>query len=167
MEISISIPFFIFIIIAIIIVSVTTTYYFIRQKKHKTERKVNNTPKIIQTYREKEQTLRVWYSIIAGMDTFLLCVSILSNAVAIILSQFPNIDQNIIIVFMILTLVSSSIRSGFNFPELRKPYIKATRHLELAINECEYTHKKSETEIENNLCKAYAESQNIIETFFE
>ena len=167
MTISLSIPFLIFIIIAIIIVSATTTYYFVRQKKQKKERKANNTPSIIQVYRDKEQMLRVWYSVIAGMDTFLLCVSILSNAIAIILSQFQDVSQNTIIIFMILTLVSSSIRNGFNFPELRKPYIKATRHLELAINECEYTHKKNEKEIENDLCEAYSESQQIIETFFE
>ena len=121
MTISLSIPFLIFIIIAIIIVSATTTYYFVRQKKQKKERKVNNTPSIIQVYRDKEQMLRVWYSVIAGMDTFLLCISILSNAIAIILSQFQDVSQNTIIIFMILTLLSSSIRSCFNFPELRKP----------------------------------------------
>lgn len=70
-------------------------------------------------------------------------------------------------IFMILTLVSNSIHKGFNFPQLRKPYIKATRHLELAIDECEYTHEKKEKQIEKDLHKAYCESQEIIENFFE
>ena len=97
----------------------------------------------------------------------MLCVSILCNAIAIILSQFNKVDQNIVMIFMILTLVSNSIRNGFNFPQLRKPYIKATRHLELAIDECEYTHEKKEKQIEKDLHKAYCESQEIIENFFE
>lgn len=168
MKNTISIPFLVIIIIAIAVVGITTTLYFVKTKKHKDEREKNQKPNIIQIYREKEHTLRQWYSIIAGMDTLMLCISILCNAIAIIMSQFDKIDQNIIMIFMILTLVSNSIRNGFNFPNLRKPYIKATRHLELAIDECEYTHnKKDEKEMESDLHKAYCESQEIIETFFE
>ena len=163
----ISIPFLFIIIIAIIVVVTTTTLYLIKIKKQKRSRKGNNAPNIIQIYREKEHTLRQWYSIIAGMDSVMLCVSILCNAIAIILSQFNKVDQSIVMIFMILTLVSNSIRNGFNFPQLRKPYIKATRHLELAIDECEYTHEKKEKQIEKDLHKAYCESQEIIENFFE
>ena len=155
------------IIIAIIVVVTTTTLYLIKIKKQKRSRKGNSAPNIIQIYREKEHTLRQWYSIIAGMDSVMLCVSILCNAIAIILSQFNKVDQNIVMIFMILTLVSNSIHKGFNFPQLRKPYIKATRHLELAIDECEYTHEKKEKQIEKDLHKAYCESQEIIENFFE
>ena len=162
-----SIPFLFIIIIAIIVVVTTTTLYLIKIKKQKRSRKENSAPNIIQIYREKEHTLRQWYSIIAGMDSVMLCVSILCNAIAIILSQFNKVDQNIVMIFMILTLVSNSIRNGFNFPQLRKPYIKATRHLELAIDECEYTHEKKEKQIEKDLHKAYCESQEIIENFFE
>lgn len=136
MKDTISIPFLFIIIIAIIVVVTTTILYLIKIKKQKRSRKENSTPNIIQIYREKEHTLRQWYSIIAGMDSLMLCVSILCNAIAIILSQFNKVDQNIVMIFMILTLVSNSIRNGFNFPQLRKPYIKATRHLELAIDEC-------------------------------
>lgn len=167
MKNTISIPFLVIAIIAVVVVITTTTLYLIKNKKHKDERKMSNTPKIIQIYREKEHTLRQWYSIIVGMDTLMLCISILCNAIAIIMSQFDNIDKNIVMIFMILTLVSNSIRNGFNLPNLRKPYIKATRHLELSIDECEYTHKKDEKQIENDLHKAYCESQQIIETFFE
>lgn len=163
MKDTISIPFLFIIIIAIIVVVTTTTLYLIKIKKQKRSRKGNSAPNIIQIYREKEHTLRQWYSIIAGMDSVMLCVSILCNAIAIILSQFNKVDQNIVMIFMILTLVSNSIHKGFNFPQLRKPYIKATRHLELAIDECEYTEKQ----IEKDLHKAYCESQEIIENFFE
>lgn len=164
----ISIPFLVIIVIAVAVVSLTTVLYLVKIKKRKKERSINKTPNTIQIYREKEHTLRQWYSIIAGMDSLMLCISILCNAIAIIISQFDVFDQNIVMIFMILTLVSNSIRNGFNFPNLRKPYIKATRHLELAIDECEYTHnKKDEEEIENDLHKAYCESQEIIETFFE
>ena len=164
---TISIPFLFIIIIAIIVVVTTTTLYLIKIKKQKRSRKGNSATNIIQIYREKEHTLRQWYSIIAGMDSVMLCVSILCNAIAIILSQFNKVDQNIVMIFMILTLVSNSIHKGFNFPQLRKPYIKATRHLELAIDECEYTHEKKEKQIEKDLHKAYCESQEIIENFFE
>lgn len=167
MKDTISIPFLFIIIIAIIVVVTTTTLYLIKTKKQKRSRKGNSAPNIIQIYREKEHTLRQWYSIIAGMDSVMLCVSILCNAIAIILSQFNKVDQNIVMIFMILTLVSNSIHKGFNFPQLRKPYIKATRHLELAIDECEYTHEKKEKQIEKDLHKAYCESQEIIENFFE
>ena len=167
MKDTISIPFLFIIIIAIIVVVTTTTLYLIKIKKQKRSRKGNSAPNIIQIYREKEHTLRHWYSIIAGMDSVMLCVSILCNAIAIILSQFNKVDQNIVMIFMILTLVSNSIHKGFNFPQLRKPYIKATRHLELAIDECEYTHEKKEKQIEKDLHKAYCESQEIIENFFE
>lgn len=167
MKDTISIPFLFIIIIAIIVVVTTTTLYLIKIKKQKRNRKGNSAPNIIQIYREKEHTLRQWYSIIAGMDSVMLCVSILCNAIAIILSQFNKVDQNIVMIFMILTLVSNSIHKGFNFPQLRKPYIKATRHLELAIDECEYTHEKKEKQIEKDLHKAYCESQEIIENFFE
>lgn len=57
--------------------------------------------------------------------------------------------------------------NGFNFYHLRNLYIKATRHLELAIDECKYTHEKEEKQIEIDLHKAYCESQEIIENFFE
>ena len=167
MKDTISIPFLFIIIIAIIVIVTTTTLYLIKIKKQKRSRKGNSAPNIIQIYREKEHTLRQWYSIIAGMDSVMLCVSILCNAIAIILSQFNKVDQNIVMIFMILTLVSNSIHKGFNFPQLRKPYIKATRHLELAIDECEYTHEKKEKQIEKDLHKAYCESQEIIENFFE
>lgn len=167
MKDTISIPFLFIIIIAIIVVVTTTTLYLIKIKKQKRSRKGNSAPNIIQIYREKEHTLRQWYSIIADMDSVMLCVSILCNAIAIILSQFNKVDQNIVMIFMILTLVSNSIHKGFNFPQLRKPYIKATRHLELAIDECEYTHEKKEKQIEKDLHKAYCESQEIIENFFE
>lgn len=167
MKDTISIPFLFIIIIAIIVVVTTTTLYLIKIKKQKRSRKGNSAPNIIQIYQEKEHTLRQWYSIIAGMDSVMLCVSILCNAIAIILSQFNKVDQNIVMIFMILTLVSNSIHKGFNFPQLRKPYIKATRHLELAIDECEYTHEKKEKQIEKDLHKAYCESQEIIENFFE
>ena len=167
MKDTISIPFLFIIIIAIIVVVTTTTLYLIKIKKQKRSRKGNSAPNIFQIYREKEHTLRQWYSIIAGMDSVMLCVSILCNAIAIILSQFNKVDQNIVMIFMILTLVSNSIHKGFNFPQLRKPYIKATRHLELAIDECEYTHEKKEKQIEKDLHKAYCESQEIIENFFE
>lgn len=167
MKDTISIPFLFIIIIAIIVVVTTTTLYLIKIKKQKRSREGNSAPNIIQIYREKEHTLRQWYSIIAGMDSVMLCVSILCNAIAIILSQFNKVDQNIVMIFMILTLVSNSIHKGFNFPQLRKPYIKATRHLELAIDECEYTHEKKEKQIEKDLHKAYCESQEIIENFFE
>lgn len=167
MQISISISFLVFILIAIIVVSATTTYFILRQKKHKKERQQNNTPSLIQIYREKETVLRTWYSIIAGMDTTMLLLSILSNAGAIILAQFENADQEIIILLMIISLVSTSIRDGFNLPNLRKPYIKATRHLELEIDECEYTNSKNKEQKEEALHKAYCESQDIIETYFE
>ena len=167
MKDTISIPFLFIIIIAIIVVVTTTTLYLIKIKKQKRSRKGNSAPNIIQIYREKEHTLRQWYSITAGMDSVMLCVSILCNAIAIILSQFNKVDQNIVMIFMILTLVSNSIHKGFNFPQLRKPYIKATRHLELAIDECEYTHEKKEKQIEKDLHKAYCESQEIIENFSE
>lgn len=166
MKISISISFLIFILIAIIITSATTTYFIIRQKKHKKKRRLNNTLSTIQIYREKENVLRTWYSIIAGMDTLMLLLSILSNAAAIILAQF-EINQEIIISFMIISLISTSIRDGFNLPNLRKPYIKATRHLELEIDNCEYTHTKNNEQKEKDLHKAYCEAQNIIETYFE
>lgn len=57
--------------------------------------------------------------------------------------------------------------NGFNFPKLITPYIKAPRHLELAIDECKYTHEKEEKPIEIDLHQAYCESQEIIENFFE
>ncbi len=68
---------------------------------------------------------------------------------------------------MIVSLVSTSIRDAFSLPNLRKPYIKATRHLELEIDKCEYTHTKTDEEKEIDLCNAYTEAQNIIETYFE
>lgn len=166
MDISISLSFLIFIIIAIIIVTSTTTYFIVRQKRQKKKRGQNNTPNIIQVYREKETVLRTWYSVIAGLDTTMLLLSIFSNAAGIILAQF-DIKQEIIISCMIVSLVSTSIRDGFNLPNLRKPYIKATRHLELEIDNCEYTHSKEEKQQEEDLHKAYSEAQNIIETYFE
>lgn len=167
MTISVSLSFLIFIFIAIIVASATITYYIIRQNKHKIERKSNNMSSIIQIYREKETVLRTWYSIIVGVDTMMLLLSILSNAGAILLSLFENINQETIISCMIVSLVSTSIRDAFNLSNLRKPYIKATRHLELEIDACEYTHNKTEEEKASDLCTAYFEAQKIIETYFE
>lgn len=70
MKDTISIPFLFIIIIAIIVVVTTTTLYLIKIKKQKRSRKGNSAPNIIQIYREKEHTLRQWYSIIAGMDSY-------------------------------------------------------------------------------------------------
>ena len=75
------------------VVGTTTTLYLIKIKKHKRSRKENSTLDIIQIYREKEHTLRQWYSIIAGMDSLMLCVSILCNAIAIIFSDKSAVFQ--------------------------------------------------------------------------
>lgn len=166
MKITISLSFLIFIFIAIVIASATSTYFIVRQKKHKKERVTNNSPNAIQLFREKETVLRTWYSIIASLDTVMLLLSILSNAGAILLSLFEDMQQEIIVSCMIVSLVSTSIRDAFNLSNLRKPYIKATRHLELEIDKCEYTNIENDEKI-SNLCKAYSEAQNIIETYFE
>lgn len=165
MTISFSLPLLVFSLMAIIIGTSTVTYYILRQKNHKKERMKNEKDPLIIIYREKETVLRVWYGVIAGVDTAMLLSGILCNAGAIFLSGSQNKNDNFIVALMIISLVSYSIRDALNLTNLRKPYIRATRHLELFIDKYEFANDGSLTS--KDLHKAYKESQDIIENYFE
>ena len=165
MNITITVPLLAFSIFALVIVSVTITYFVIRQIQHKKIRKEKKANPLIDVYREKENVLRVWYSVLAGLDTFFIVVGTLSNATAIYLSNTEYDNKNCIIALMIISLVSYSLKDTMNLSSLRRTYIKATRHLELGIDNYEYV--KDSTGSSKDLHKAYVEAQKIIEEHFE
>lgn len=165
MKITIAVPLLAFSILALVIVSATITYFVIRQRQHKKIRKEKKANPLIDVYREKENVLRVWYSVLAGLDTFFIAIGTLSNATAIYLSSMASDKQNWIIALMIISLVSYSLKDTMNLSSLRKTYIKATRHLELGIDNFEYV--KDSKGSPEDLHKTYVEAQKIIEEHFE